>query len=161
MGGASEHLRASTPLQVLAGGEAQWKAVGATIDWSTVVAVTGSPVTLPDGTVVPVGRKYLRLGQVMCRITATGKFGPYDFAAADGRQVCARGDCFILNETILELGATPDLGTVRPTDHPGFLEGGLMWETRILATTGTHSLANGPTFAELYAAMPLVRAVRQ
>jgi len=41
---------------------------GITIDWSTVTAV-GSDTTLIDGTVIKSGQKYLRYGQVLCRIT--------------------------------------------------------------------------------------------
>lgn len=149
------------PLQVSADGAPQWKSVGATIDWATVAAVTGVDATYGDGTVVKIGRKGLRYGQVMTRITASGKFGPYDPAAVDGRQLLAFGDTFVLNATVLEAGQFPDLGTSRATDHPGFLQGGLVWEDRLLATTGAASLAAGPTFATLYVAMPTLRPVRQ
>jgi hypothetical protein len=30
--------------------------------------------------------------------TASGKYGPYDSAATDGRQTLTRGECFILDE---------------------------------------------------------------
>jgi hypothetical protein len=46
-----------------------WKPGGITVDWGTVTAVSGSPVTLIDHTVVAVGQKALRYGQVMCQIT--------------------------------------------------------------------------------------------
>jgi hypothetical protein len=37
------------------------------------------------------------------------------------------------------------------------LEGGLVWKARLLATTGAASLAAGPTFANLEAALPRLR----
>lgn len=143
----------NTPIAVTADGAPEWKSGGLTIDWSTVAAVSGSDVTYADGLVVKVGYKGLRYGQILTKITATGMFGPYDTAAADGRQTVARGNVVILNESILQSGAVPALGT-GPTDHPGGIEGGRVFKDRILATTGTHSLAAGPTFAELEAAMP-------
>lgn len=45
------------------------KVGGTTVDWSKVAAVSGSPVTLPDGTVIPVGKKYLRYGTILTKIT--------------------------------------------------------------------------------------------
>lgn len=48
-----------------------------TIDASTVTAVT----------IDNVSRKILSAGQPLGKITATGKYGPYDAAATDGRQV--------------------------------------------------------------------------
>jgi hypothetical protein len=78
---------------------------------------------------------------------AGGKYGPYDPAATDGRQTLARGACFILNKTMRELWE-------RSSDHPPVLYGGLVFRGRLLATAGTHSLAAGPTFAELEAAFP-------
>jgi hypothetical protein len=40
------------------------------------------------------------------------------------------------------------------TNHPPVLVGGLVWKSRILATTGSASLAAGPTFTALEAALP-------
>jgi hypothetical protein len=55
-------------LKVSADGRPEAKIGGVTIDWSTVVAVSGSDVTLIDGVLVAVGEKYLRYGQVITRI---------------------------------------------------------------------------------------------
>jgi hypothetical protein len=82
-----------------------------------------------------------------------GKWGPYDPAATDGRQNLVRGDCYILNETVLENGALPGVGG-QVTDHPAVLDGGKVWKARILMTSGTHSLAAGPTVTEVETAMP-------
>lgn len=135
-------------------GEMDWKPGGVTLDWATVTAV-GSDTTLGDGTVILNGRKGLRYGQILTQITASGKFGPYDSAAADGRQLLAKGAAYILNQTVLE--HNPLGFDVAPSDHPAVLEGGLCWKARILMTTGAHSLAAGPTVAEAEAVFPRVR----
>lgn len=236
---------------------AHWKRGGVTIAWGTVTAA-GSDTTLADDTPVKSGQKYLRFGQILCRITQheievltvtgtptggtfsvtytdpdgnthetgaiaydaaaadvqaalraagadvtvtgsaggpwtvtfadarnvaaltltdnnltggtspsvgvststqgtsdLGKYGPYDPAATDGRQTLTRGECFILNETVLETGLAGGLvpGT---TDHPAVFDGGPAWKTRLLVTTGVHSLAAGPTVAEFETAFPRV-----
>lgn len=243
-----------------------WKPGGITLDWSTVAAV-GADTTLPDGTTVKSGEKYLRYGQVLAligksevqtleftggatagdaiitlpasgddaaqvaasvpfnataaqvetalialsrigvsgvsvsrsgagsagspylftitfakrlgnvpQLTSThtftggtspstthatttagvsgGLYGPYDPAATDGRQNRARGDAFILNETVLQ---NPAVGWGAPdTDHPAVFDGGTVWKQRILATNGVASLANGMTFAEFEALFPRI-----
>jgi hypothetical protein len=140
-------------LEVTADGSPVPKAAGVTIDWSTVAAVSGSPVTLNDGLVIPVGDKYLRYGQVITRITANLKYGPYDPAdAAGGRDLLVRGRAFILNRTVL---------ANEPADeHPEAIEGGLVYRSRIIQSeAATHTLALGPTFAELNATFPTLRYV--
>jgi len=136
-------------LQVTADGTPKMKAGGVTIDWSTVAAVSGSDVTLNDGTVVPVGAKYLRYGQVITLITASSKYGPYDVSPVnDGRQTLARGKCFILNETVVNDDPK--------SDHPPVLDGGRVWKGRLIMTTGTASLTAGPTVANFEAAFPQI-----
>lgn len=129
---------------------------GITVDWNTVAPVAGAPVILTDEVTVPVGDGYLRYGQVLARITASGKYGPYDPAAADGRQTLTRSECVIVNVTTLQ---TPASGIGRTTsDHPNVLEGGRCWRDRLIASAaGPVSLAAGPTFGALEAAMPLLR----
>jgi hypothetical protein len=80
--------------------------------------------------------------------TSRGSFGPYDPAASDGRQTLTRGECFILNETALE--------ALAGSDHPGVFDGGIVWKDRLLITTGSHSLAAGPTVTEFETAFPRV-----
>jgi hypothetical protein len=231
------------PVMVAAGEsrDIRWKTGGVTIDWSLVAAVSGAALTLLDDTVVAIGQKFLRFGQILCRVrmvevqsvtltSATGgtftlagsvaiaynaaaatvqaaletifgaglvtvsgsaggpytvtfdkslgnvatmavvdsttgsghsvvaanvsegsasadKYGPYDPAATDGRQLLVRGDAYILNQTVLENGLIPGLGG-GTSDNPAVLEGGYIWKARVLMTTGTHSLAAGPTVAE-------------
>ena len=140
-------------LEVTADGSPVAKAAGITIDWATVAAVSGSDVTLNDGQVIPIGTKYLRYGQVVTRITASGKYGPYDPAAGDGREIVpVRGRAFILNRTAVNS---------EPADeHPEAIEGGLVYRSRIIQSeAAAHTLALGPTFAELNAAFPMLRYV--
>jgi hypothetical protein len=94
---------------------ARWKAGGVTFDWDTVTAVSGSDVTLVDGTVIKIGDKYIRYGTIVTRITDSGKFGPADTGANDGRQIvtnAVRGDAFILDRTVIlsELGRSEIVG---------------------------------------------------
>lgn len=259
-------------IRVSADGSPHYKPGGITIDWSTVSAV-GSDTTLADGSsVILSGQKYLRYGQIMCRIgvaetqtvtftggptggsaivtlpavgdepaqstaaisaTATGAafqtaiqalsrigpngatvartgagdagdpyvytvtfnkslsnpplltatntftggttptttialgtsagtnvgyFGPYDPSATDGRATLARGECYILDETVLQYGAG-SASLSAANDHYGSaIEGGLLWRTRVLQSAAqTHTLALGPTLAEVEAAFPNVR----
>lgn len=60
---------------------------GVTIDKATVAA--GSD-----------GHKVLKAGSIICEVTASGKYGPFDAAATDGRQTPALGKCFILAKTV-------------------------------------------------------------
>lgn len=138
--------------KVSADGEPECKQIGVTIDWSLIAAVTGSDVVLDDGVTIKIGEKYLRYGQVICQVTAGGKYGPYDFAAADGRQTPANGTTFVLNSTVKE--------NDRASDHAGVaIYGGPVWKARLIATAGTHSLAAGPTYTELLAACPRLQLV--
>jgi len=123
------------------GADTQWKVGGVTIDWATITAVSVD-TTLADGRVVKAGDKYLRYGQVLCRITASGKFGPYASGAADGRQTLTTGDCFILNETVVysEPGS----------DHPAVFDGGNVYVERVT------DVAGAPAVASLRTAFPRV-----
>lgn len=147
------------PTRLSSDGSPIYKTGGVTFDWSTVTAV-GSDTTLADGSVVKSGLKFLRYGQVLTKITASGKFGPYDSAAGDGRQTLTRGECFLVDETILEYGGTgPQTGAQR--DQFGVIEGGSVWFDRILQVgTGTASLAAGPTLANLNTAFPRLSYVK-
>lgn len=149
------------PTRVSADGSPKVKVGGATIDWSTVAA-PGTNQNLPDGSVVLAGQKYLRYGQVMTKITASGKFGPYDPGAADGRQTLTRGSAFILDMTVTEYRAgTGLIGGVN--DHIGMLiEAGEVFPDKILHSgVGAASLAAGPTLANLLATFPAITVSAQ
>ncbi len=55
------------PIYVSADGKPEYKTRGITFDWSLVAAVA-QDTTLPDDTVVKSGSKYIRFGQVVCRV---------------------------------------------------------------------------------------------
>lgn len=120
--------------------------------------------TFPDDTVLAAGQKGLRYGQILTRITSVvlgskvGYYGPYDPAATDGRQTLARGECFILNRTVLQ--NNPIGLNVHNPDNPAVFDGGRAWKARILMTTGAHSLAAGPTVAEFETAFPDITYVQ-
>lgn len=138
------------PLMVLADlAGADWKPGGVTIDWSTVTAVEDD-TTLIDETVIPTGQKGIELGAILAKITASGKYGPYDDGASDGRQTLAPGDCYILNETVLEQGAQGIVGVA--SDHPAVFDGGLVWRDR-LAVAGSGEMS----FSTFEAAFPRIR----
>ena len=146
------------PISCSYDGKPEWKGGSAVIDWNTVAAVTGSPVTINDQITIPVGAKYLRYGQFMTQITATGLFGPYDPAGGDGRDILARGRCGLLYMTILEKGV---MGfTTRDPSYRNLITGGKVWYDRIIQSgVAAHSLILGPTLAELQAVLPRLEIV--
>ena len=87
-----------------------------------------------------------------------GHYGPYDPAATDGRQNLTRGECFILNRTVLQFNPTGF--NVHNADNPAVFDGGPAWKARILMTSGTHSLAAGPTVTEFETAFPRITYVQ-
>jgi hypothetical protein len=145
--GQQTFLTVGRSIKVSADGTPLCKQGGISIDWSLVAAVAGSDVTLEDGVTVKVGEKYLRYGQVVCAVTSGGKYAGYDPAASNGQEILANGRTFVLDTTVKE--------NDRASDHGGVaIYGGLVHKARLLATAGTHSLAAGPTYTELLAAMP-------
>lgn len=102
----------------------RWKAGALTIDWDTVTAAPAD-VALEDGVQIASGDKYLRYGQVVVEITATGKYGPYDSGASDGREIAPiKGKTFLINETVQE--------SDNDSNHPGGLEAGRVWRDRLM-----------------------------
>jgi len=129
------------------------KSGGITLDLTTVPASGTSTITLTDDSVVPPGANYMRFGQVVTKITASGKFGPYDPAASDGRQTLVRGECFVLNRTWID--NTAGAGMLQGTSHPAVFDTGRVWKERILQSgTVTGTLALGPTLANFNTAFP-------
>lgn len=134
--------------QVLSDGhDADWVSVGRTIDWSLIAAPVAE-TTLTDGQVMPAGVKFLRYGQIMADVTATGKIGPHLTNALDGRQTLEGGKCYVLNRTLREDEIA--------SDHAGELfDGGRIWEARLLVGG-----ANEPTLAQVKAAFPRLSYTR-
>lgn len=73
----------------------------------------------------------------------------------DGRQTPARGAIFVVNQTVMEKA---QFGlTTQQTDSIGVLEGGRVWQERLLQCgTGVPRMAVGPTLAVVEAAFPLL-----
>lgn len=82
-----------------------------------------------------------------------GGYGPFDPSASDGRQTLSIGKCGLMNVTVIEKGV---LGiTATDNRNTNLIVGGRVWEARLIQSgVGTHSLAAGPTRAELLAALP-------
>lgn len=119
---------------------------GATVALATIAtgALTGGTVT---NTLTTAG-------------LSAGLFGPYDPAASDGRQTLTRGECYIADESILQYDTGTPLISAQNDQTGRMLEGGLVWLDRIIQSgTATHTLALGPTKAELLAAFPMIRLV--
>lgn len=78
----------------------------------------------------------------------SGMYGPVDTGASDGRAAMARGETYILPETVLasELGSK----------HVNALEGGQVWRQRLLVGGSLQ-----PTLANLLTAMPLLQLVQE
>jgi len=131
-----------------ADGRPEYKPGGVTIDWSTVPA-NASATTLADGSVIPAGVKYLPYGLILTRITASGKYGPRQEAAADGREAATRGNTYILNYTIRQ----DDLHADHP---PGVFDGGRVYIDRLKAVTAGAYAATDAWTAEVQAALPRV-----
>jgi hypothetical protein len=83
----------------------------------------------------------------------TGLYGPYDPAASDGRATLSRGSTFVTAETIREDEIA--------SNYPPVISGGSVFKERILATSGAASLAAGPTWANLLAALPRLEPVAE
>lgn len=91
--------------------------------------------------------------------TAPGTYGPYSSAATDGRQNLVRGRCFILNETVTELG--PDGLSGAATDHPPVFEGGRVWRARLKVDVSNPASigGNAPSTSAFEAAFPRIQYV--
>jgi hypothetical protein len=89
----------------------------------------------------------------------TGTYGPYSSAATDGRQNLTRGYCYILNESLTELGPL-GLGDAA-SGHSGVFDGGRVWRTRlkIAGANPTSIGGNQPSAAAFEAAFPRIRFV--
>jgi hypothetical protein len=137
--GRQQTATTGLPIQVLADSSmVGWKSGGITIDWATVTAV-GSDTTLADGNVIKNGQKGLVFGMVLCKITASGLYGPYNSGAADGRQTLARGDCWVLNQTVLQ--NLPNSLAALATDNPPVFNAGRVFFDR-LQIVGTGAALN-------------------
>lgn len=137
--------------------DVRWKPGGITIDWTKVTAVSVDTV-LTGGTTILAGQKYIPVGTVMVKVTATGLYGPADTSASDGRQTLdatSRGKAFLLNEDVSQ---NSPLGLVQgnASDHPGVFDTGTIWKALLkVGDTNQPTLNNfllafpGIAFAEM------------
>lgn len=139
---------------------------------ATVTGSAGGPYTITfanlAGTVTVTASGAALTGGTSPAAAATqtsdnnvGMYGPYDPAAGDGRQTLTRGQCFVLDETILQYNPASQISG--SNDQTGrVIEGGLIWLARVLqSSTGGASLAAGPTLANFLAAFPLFSVAAQ
>lgn len=91
------------------------------------------------------GATSVTVTQSTAGVAGGGKYGPYDSGASDGRQTLTRGECFILNKTILE--------SAEQSDYPDVIEGGLVYIDRITDIT------TNPSRANILTAFPMLRIV--
>ncbi|MCG9895424.1 MAG: hypothetical protein MH204_08120 [Fimbriimonadaceae bacterium] len=125
-------------------------ATGATV----AVVQEGSAVgelSLFDGTKVKAGDKVIPAGTVISKITSSGRYGPADTSASDGRQVVtalAKGSSYLVTKHIIQSEGHEIVG--------GLLEAGTVFRNR-LAIGGT----NQPTEANFVAMFPAIHFVRE
>lgn len=143
-------------VQVIASGysDVSWKPGGITVDWD-VVDTLDDDVTLPGGSTVKAGQKYIPGGTVMCQITSNGEYGPYEDGDGDGRGAMARGKAYLLNEDITQDVVAPGIVQGNPSNHPGVFDGGTVWKGRLKVGHG----APEPSFEDFEAAFPLIKYV--
>lgn len=140
-------------VHVTATDDAEYKVGGVTLDWDLINAVSGSAATLDDGTIVPVGYKYIRYGTPLAMVTNTGLYAPADSTANNGLQTWTAGRFFVLDTTVLE--NTPgQLGRVVDPDHPPVIDGGTVYAARM--NVGG---AGQPTLAQVLAVLPRLKVL--
>ena len=127
-----------------------WKPGGITIDWDQITAV-GADTPLENGIVIPAGYKYIPTGEILAKITASGKYRIHRTNSADGSQTLERGYCWLVNVHITQLPLPPAIIQSGASDHPGVFNGGTIWRAR-LKIGG----ANQATLAQFVAAFPMI-----
>lgn len=101
--------------KVGATGRVIYKPAGVTIDWSTIAAVSGADVVLPDGQVIKIGEKYIRYGTIIYKL-GNGKFG-----VASDVTTLVPGETFIMDYTITDQDITsPNFGGASDNMSPAF-----------------------------------------
>lgn len=127
-----------------------------TITFAAGMAFVTAPAMIADSTGLTGGTAVVTATNAGAN---TGMFGPYDPGASDGRQTLARDRIGILNRTVIQYGLLQAANLVMHNyDNPGLLVGGPLWKGRVIQSgVATHTLALGPTLAEVEANMPLIR----
>ena len=114
-------------ITVSADGSPKAKNGGITIAWDEISAFAAD-ATFHYEQVVKAGDKFLRYGTILQKIVGgsnAGKYAPAGITLAGGATFStARGDVFILNESIHEYE--------RASDFPSVIEGGRVYKNRLL-----------------------------
>jgi len=71
-----------------------------------------------------------------------------------------QGNCCINEMTVLQNGGVPGF-TPNASSHPGVAVGGRIYRARVLANDSAGTLANGPLWSSLIAALPGIIPVSQ
>lgn len=133
-------------MRVSADGQPEMKVGGVTIDWTTVPPVRVA-TTLADGNVIPVGASALPLGTILCKITASGLFGPW----SPPMSPTTLNGATLLGATSAVLTSTANIvaGDRLTIDTSGNLEvaqvaqGGVVGSTVTFTAPLTHAHADG------------------
>lgn len=127
----------------------------------TFPAVMGSTQVTADGSLLTGAGAQPTVTVATTTDGRIGWFGPYDPSATNtGRDVLLQGDCGIIERTIV-LDGTLGLGE-RDDYHKPLIVGGHVWAGKVIQSElATHTLAAGPTRAELLAAMPTLVLVKK
>ncbi len=137
------------------------------------VVVTGSaggpytvtfPVEVGDATALTYTDSTTGAGHAIAIATSTAgtgphTYGPYSSTATDGRQTLSKGHCFILNETVTELGPL-GLGEIA-SNHPAVFDGGRVWRARLKIGGDNPTSIGGlqPTVSAFETAFPRIQYV--
>lgn len=153
--GQSDRSSFPTGMPASADGMPEYKTGGVTIDWTTARTAQAGTVTLEDETVIPAATQYLPPGTVLCRITASGKYGPHDPAAGDGRELLNRGETFILNYLVMN-----DSDRYPHKDNPpGAFAGGRVYTDRLRILVADAYTNTGAWSPDVQQALPRVLPV--
>lgn len=109
-------------------------------------SITLDVSTFTAGTHYPNG--YIPSGTALAKITASGLYGPYDSAAADGRQTPANG-AFLLFSSVRAINAATGVALAK-VGAAGFVHG-FVDPTRLPFTSGS-----GAALTAFKTAMPLI-----
>lgn len=133
----------------------------ATVPYTITFADSLGPVTVTTSAASLTG------GTPTATVSATapggnfGWFGPYDPAATDGRQTLTRGECYVMDQTVLQYSTGTSSFSISNDQIGGVIEGGDIFIDRIIQSgVASHSLSAGPTLAEFRAVFPRFSEVK-
>lgn len=144
----------------LGGAYAQAVVTGSASAYTVTYPVTGGDITaLTANSASLTGNTHTATITTSTAGSAAGTYGPYASNATDGRQTLARGLCYILNETVTELGPL-GLGEAA-SNHPGVFDGGRVWRARLKIGGDNPTSIGGsqPSVSAFESAFPRIKYV--